>query len=167
MLPSRLSLEAHIPTQIPAKWLYFTSQVSNPHLEVEIHPWWFDRRLAKDTFRAAAPLPTSLFHMLTLGQRAPLTIWWQFGCVFDCHISYWGRVSSEDEKRVSSCDTRSQREHILKNFNCPMREWAKWVSEPVNGASAALRSKWAKWTVRGNKRSERPSGLFKKAIVFD
>ena len=33
-----------------------------------------------------------------------------------------GRVSSEDEKRVCSSETRLQREHIIKNFNCPTRE---------------------------------------------
>ena len=33
-----------------------------------------------------------------------------------------GRVSSEDEKRVCSCETRSQCEHIFKNFNCLTRE---------------------------------------------
>ena len=43
------------------------------------------------------------------------------------------RVSSEDEKRVCSCETHLQREHIFKNFNCPTREWAKWVSESVRG----------------------------------
>ena len=30
-----------------------------------------------------------------------------------------GRVSSEDEKRVHSCQTNSQREHIFKNFILP------------------------------------------------
>ena len=43
-----------------------------------------------------------------------------------------GRVSIEDEKRVCSCETRPQREHIFKNFNRPTREWVKWVSKPVN-----------------------------------
>ena len=47
----------------------------------------------------------------------------------------FGRVSSERQKRVCSRETRWQYEHIFKNFNCPTREWAKWVSEPVNGAS--------------------------------
>ena len=28
-----------------------------------------------------------------------------------------------------------QREHIFMNFNCPTRELAKGVSEPVNGVS--------------------------------
>ena len=53
----------------------------------------------------------------------------------DERIADLGRVSSEEEKRVCSRWTRSQREHIFKNFNCPKREWAKWVSEPMNGAS--------------------------------
>ena len=52
-----------------------------------------------------------------------------------------GRVSSEDEKRVFSRETRWQYELIFKIFNCPTREWANWVSEPVNGASVAKRSK--------------------------
>ena len=50
-------------------------------------------------------------------------------------IFHSGRVSSEDEKRVRFCETCLQPEHIFENFNCPTREWAKWVSEPVNGAS--------------------------------
>ena len=50
-------------------------------------------------------------------------------------IRVGGCVSSEDEKRVWFREKRSQCEHIFKNFNCPTREWAKWVSEPVNGAS--------------------------------
>ena len=33
-----------------------------------------------------------------------------------------GRVSSEEEKRVRSCEMRLQREHIFKNFHCPTRE---------------------------------------------
>ena len=33
-----------------------------------------------------------------------------------------GHVSSEDEKRFCSCERRSQREHIFKNFNCHIRE---------------------------------------------
>ena len=44
----------------------------------------------------------------------------------------WGRVSSEDEKRVCSLETHVQREHIFKNSNCPMRKWAKGLREPVN-----------------------------------
>ena len=43
--------------------------------------------------------------------------------VYLCRSVYdYGRVSSEDEKRVCSCGTRKQPEHIFKNFNCPMRE---------------------------------------------
>ena len=34
----------------------------------------------------------------------------------------YGRVSSEDEKRVCSRETRFQREHIFMNINCPTRE---------------------------------------------
>ena len=33
-----------------------------------------------------------------------------------------GRVSGDDQKRVSYRGTRLQREHIFKNFNCPTRE---------------------------------------------
>ena len=65
-----------------------------------------------------------------------------------------GRVSSEDVKHVCSCKTRSQREHIFKNFNCLTREWAKWVSKPVNGAS-----EWSKHSeaerCEGSHQSER------------
>ena len=55
-----------------------------------------------------------------------------------------GRVSSERQKRVCSRETRWQYEHIFKNFNCPTREWAKWVSAPMNGASVAKQSA-AEW----------------------
>ena len=37
-------------------------------------------------------------------------------------IDDFERVSSEDEKRVYSCGTRLQRQHIFKNFNCLTRE---------------------------------------------
>ena len=50
------------------------------------------------------------------------------------HFVDIGRVSSEVEKRVLFPETWSQREHIFMNFDCPKREWAKWVSEPVNEA---------------------------------
>ena len=46
-----------------------------------------------------------------------------------------GRVSTDNPKRICSHWTLLQRDHILKSFNRLMREWAKWVSEPVNGVS--------------------------------
>ena len=47
-----------------------------------------------------------------------------------------GRVSSEDKKCVCSREMRTQNtEHIFKNFHFPTREWVKWVSKPMNGAS--------------------------------
>ena len=39
------------------------------------------------------------------------------------------------------CEMRSQREHIFKNFKCPMRERAKWMIKPVNRANE--QSKWS------------------------
>ena len=72
-----------------------------------------------------------------------------------------GRVSNDKNKRDCSSQTCLQYEHI--QFYCPTKEWAKGVSEPVNGASIvkrakqreALQSKWAvhvkwvtKWTIR-------------------
>ena len=63
----------------------------------------------------------------------------------------WSRCSWSQRKRVSNkslgvflvttskhvCfhETRFQREHRVMNFNCPMRQWAKWVSESLKGAS--------------------------------
>ena len=69
-----------------------------------------------------------------------------------------GRVSSEDEKRVCSRETRFQRKHIFMNFSWLMREWAKWVSKPVNGVSEqSKRSKaercWASERSGANKRT--------------
>ena len=53
----------------------------------------------------------------------------------------WGRVSSEDEKRVCSRWTRLQCEHIFKYFSVPWgSEWSEWASlwtERANEASAA------------------------------
>ena len=49
---------------------------------------------------------------------------------------FFGRVSTNDNKRDSSSWTRfSAWTHISMNFNCPTRELAKEVSEPMNGAS--------------------------------
>ena len=42
---------------------------------------------------------------------------------------FLGRVSSEDEKRVCPCETRLQREHLIKNFHCPTRECASLWTE--------------------------------------
>ena len=50
----------------------------------------------------------------------------------DLHI---GCVSTDDKNLDCSHKSRFQHEHRFMNFNCPTREWAKWVSEPVNGAS--------------------------------
>ena len=47
-------------------------------------------------------------------------------------IRFLGRVSSDTQKRAHSRQTRLQREH--KGVS-EVSEWAKWVSEPMNGAS--------------------------------
>ena len=40
---------------------------------------------------------------------------------YTCRLAQ-STVSSEDVKHICSCKTRSQREHIFKNFNCLTRE---------------------------------------------
>jgi len=55
-------------------------------------------------------------------------------------LSYLGRVSSEDEKRVCYRWTHLQREHIFKIFKCPTREWVKWAPKRASKASVAKRS---------------------------
>jgi len=80
---------------------------------------------------------------------------------FSQKLSPIGCVSSDDKNHVSTCWTRFQHEHRFMNFNCPTREWAKWVSEPVNGA---LQSEWAEWAVWANERSERPSDPLKTRL---
>ena len=72
----------------------------------------------------------------------------------------WGLVFSEDKKRVWFREARSQCEHILKNFNCLTREWAKWVSEVSERARE--RSEQVKWANVGS-----DQGPVKKAIVSD
>ena len=47
--------------------------------------------------------------------------------------------------------------NIFMNFNYP-------TSERAHEQSAAKRSAWAKWVVRANERSERPSGPFKSRL---
>ena len=89
-------------------------------------------------------------------------------------------ASSDDNYRVLFCVTRLQHEHRFMNFNHPKREWAKWVSKLVNGASErnkrseaercgaserSERCEWAEWAVRANECSERPSGPFKTSQV--
>ena len=56
-------------------------------------------------------------------------------------VHHLGHVSNDDFKHVCSRGTFFHREHIFINFNCPTREWAKRMSELVNGASEALRSR--------------------------
>ena len=52
-----------------------------------------------------------------------------------------GRVSSKDEKRVCSRETRSQREHIFKNFIVPRgSERSEWASPWTERASEVKRS---------------------------
>ena len=41
---------------------------------------------------------------------------------FPGRVNHFGRVSSKDEKRVCSRETRSQREHIFMHFNRLTRE---------------------------------------------
>ena len=75
------------------------------------------------------------------------------------------RVSTDEKNLDCSSETRFQHEHIFMNFSCPTREWAKWVSEPVNGLSKRSEwSKWVEWAVRANKRSERPRGPLKTRL---
>ena len=50
---------------------------------------------------------------------------------------YLGRISSEDEKRVCSRETCSQREHILMNFAVP--EGVSEVNERARERSKAER----------------------------
>ena len=56
-----------------------------------------------------------------------------------------GRVSSDDPKRDSSCETRFQREHIFKNFTA--HEGVSEVSEQAHDwskrASEASVAKWS------------------------
>ena len=47
---------------------------------------------------------------------------WRIPWLVDMEL---GRVSSEDEKRVSYREKHLQREHIFMNFHCPTRELAK------------------------------------------
>ena len=54
-----------------------------------------------------------------------------------------GRLSTDDKYRVCFLWMWSQHEHRFMNSNHPTREWAKWVSEPMNKASE--QSEWAKW----------------------
>ena len=94
--------------------------------------------------------------------------------IFLCN--YIGRVSSDDKNRVCSCETRFQHEHRFMNLNRPTREWAEWVSEPVNGASERSErseaercgaSEWSERCERTNERSERPSGPFKTRLSHE
>ena len=48
--------------------------------------------------------------------------------------------ASDDQKRVCSCDTPLQREHMFRNFNCPTREWASPWKEQAIEASVAKQS---------------------------
>ena len=61
---------------------------------------------------------------------------WNFSPIGLCQTwvaTLLGRVSSEDEKRVCSCETRLQHKHIFKNLNCPTREYK--VSERAHERS--------------------------------
>ena len=46
-----------------------------------------------------------------------------------------GSFSTDDKNLNCSRKKQLQFEHISMDFNCPAREWAKWVSELVNRAS--------------------------------
>ena len=77
-----------------------------------------------------------------------------------------GRVSSEDEKRICSCETRSQCDHILKNINFPAREWVSLWTEQVSVAKQSAAERVSGVSVRVNEHSEWLSGLLvKNAIV--
>ena len=89
-------------------------------------------------------------------------------CTFYQQLNSWmnGRVSTDDQKRVCSRWTRSQREHAYSRIATVPRgsersEWASPWTERASEASVALRSEWAEWAVRANERSKRPSGPFK------
>ena len=115
------------------RWIKERSIFFSVTWAIDLHSWTKPQLLRRffpprGTYEGVIHL-ASLFPFLALWHRSVQRYRAQSKAPQSLEKEHRGRVSREDEKRVSSHETCSQHEHVFKNFNCATREWVKWVSE--------------------------------------